>query len=160
MAKYRKQLYYYLSDDVNNTHVTPKAGATTVLVKTAITEVTPPVVCPWYSFPLPVTHVTAVEPPRDRCRVAGLLFRDCTVMAVPRRSHCGLAQSAVALRKFWTCSKFASGHREGFDFFAVLRRSMTEPQLNHGDHGGATAVYAVQAPQWHRAFGVTGYKPI
>ena len=27
---------------------------------------------------------------------------------------------------------------------------------NHGDHGGATAVYAVQAPQWHRAFGVTG----
>ena len=27
---------------------------------------------------------------------------------------------------------------------------------NHGDHGGATAVYAVQAPQWHRASGVTG----
>ena len=27
---------------------------------------------------------------------------------------------------------------------------------NHGDHGGATAVYAVQAPGWHRASGVTG----
>ena len=24
------------------------------------------------------------------------------------------------------------------------------------EHGGATAVYVVQAPQWHRAFGVTG----
>ena len=28
------------------------------------------------------------------------------------------------------------------------------------DHGGATAVYAVQAPQWHRASGVTGVGPI
>ena len=27
---------------------------------------------------------------------------------------------------------------------------------NHGDHGGATAVYAVQAPQWYRVSGVTG----
>ena len=27
---------------------------------------------------------------------------------------------------------------------------------NHGDNGGATAVYAVQAPQWCRASGVTG----
>ena len=33
---------------------------------------------------------------------------------------------------------------------------MTEPLRNYGDHGGATAVYAVQAPQWHRAFVVTG----
>ena len=31
---------------------------------------------------------------------------------------------------------------------------MTEPLRNHGDHGGATAVCAVQAPQWHRASGV------
>ena len=30
---------------------------------------------------------------------------------------------------------------------------MTEPLRNHG---GATAGYAVQAPQWHRASGVTG----
>ena len=27
---------------------------------------------------------------------------------------------------------------------------------NHGDNGGATAVYAVKAPQWYRASGVTG----
>ena len=33
---------------------------------------------------------------------------------------------------------------------------MTEPLRNHYDHGGATAVYAVQAPQWHCASGVTG----
>ena len=33
---------------------------------------------------------------------------------------------------------------------------MTEPMRNYGDHGGATAVCVVQAPQWHRAFGVTG----
>ena len=26
----------------------------------------------------------------------------------------------------------------------------------HGDHGDATAVYVVQASQWHRALGVTG----
>ena len=26
---------------------------------------------------------------------------------------------------------------------------------NHGDNCGATAVYAVQAPQWYRASGVT-----
>ena len=66
---------------------------------------------------------------------------------------------AVALRKFWKCSKFALCHREGpqfLQFSAVIRRSMTEPLRNHGDHGGATAVYAVQEPQWHRAFGVTG----
>ena len=33
---------------------------------------------------------------------------------------------------------------------------MIESLRNHGDHGGAAAVYVVQAPQWHRAFGVTG----
>ena len=33
---------------------------------------------------------------------------------------------------------------------------MTEPLRNHGDRGGATAVYVIQAPQWHHAFGVTG----
>ena len=33
---------------------------------------------------------------------------------------------------------------------------MTEPLRNHCDHGGATTVYAVQVPQWHRASGVTG----
>ena len=102
------------------------------MIKTAITVVTPPVIC--NSFPLPVTHLTAVEPPRHRRGVASLHFRDCTavvlwrhdvdggatagahtavmkvllrslygvtaVTAVTRRPHCGLAQPAVALRKF------------------------------------------------------------
>ena len=81
------------------------------------------------------------------------------VVEVPRRSHCRLAQHPVTVRKFWTCSKFSPCHREGLRFWqfsAVLRRSMTEPLRNHGDHGGATAVYAVQAPQWQRASGATG----
>ena len=48
----------------------------------------PPVT--FYSFRLPVTHVTAVEPPRDRRRVASLHFRDGTaVMEVLLRGHGG-----------------------------------------------------------------------
>ena len=39
------------------------------------------------SFSLPVTHLTAIEPPRDRRRVASLHFRDC--MAVVLRRHGG-----------------------------------------------------------------------
>ena len=34
--------------------------------------------------------------------------------------------------------------------------AINEALRNHSDHGGATAVYVVQAPQWHRAFGVMG----
>ena len=80
-------------------------------------------------------------------------------MAVSRWPHCGLAQLAAALRKCWTCSKFPPCHRECprfWQFSAVLRRSMMEPLRNHGDNGGATAVYAVQSPQWHRASDMTG----
>ena len=57
------------------------------LVKTALTAVTPPVV--FKSFPLSVTHLTAVEPPRDRRRVASLLFRDCTAVVGLLRRHGG-----------------------------------------------------------------------
>ena len=124
------------------------------------------------AFPMPLT---AVEPLRDRRRVASLHFRDCTavvlrrhggdggataghggdgvllrslygataVMAVPRRPQCGLAQPALALRKFWTCSKFPPCHSKGqrcWLFSAVLRRSMTEPLWNHC---GITATMAV-----------------
>ena len=32
---------------------------------------------------------------------------------------------------------------------------MMEPLRNHGDHSGVTAIYVVEAPQWHRAFGIT-----
>ena len=88
-------------------------------------------------------------------------------MAVPRRCrgdptadwpnprwHCGSFEHVQSLRR-------ATAKVRGFDSFpAVLRRSMTDPLRNHGDHGGATAVYAVQAPQWHRASGVTGVLPM
>ena len=55
------------------------------LIKTAITVVTPPVI--FNSFPLPVTHITALELPRDRRRVASLYVSDCT--AVVLRRHGG-----------------------------------------------------------------------
>ena len=55
------------------------------LIKTAITAVIPPLI--FNSFRLPVTHVAAVEPPRDRSRVVSLHFRDCT--AVVLRRHGG-----------------------------------------------------------------------
>ena len=104
-----------------------------ILVKAAITVVTPPV--DFNSFPLPVTHPSAaVEPPRDRRRVAILLLRDCTavvlrrhggnggataVMAVPRRSHCGLAQPAVACGSFEHVESFrrAPAKVRSFDSF-------------------------------------------
>ena len=129
---------------------------------------TPAVVC--HSFTLPVTVYRS-----DRRRVVYFiaiarrlyctvvtevllrsLYGATALMAVPRRPHCGLAQPAVTLRKFWTCSKFPLCHREGpwfWQFCAVLRRSMAKPLRHHGDHGGGTAVYAVQAPQWHGASG-------
>ena len=147
---------------------------------------TPPVV--FNSSPLPVTHLTAVEPPRDTRRVASLYFRDCT--AVVLRRHGGDGGATAGARRWWrcycgpctvprrsgrfrgaplrigpTCGCFehvqsfhpATANVRGFwQFSAVLRRSMTAPLRNHGNHGGATAVYAVQAPQWHRTSGVTG----
>ena len=98
-----------------------------IFVKAAITVVTPPVVFnsrPLFPYP---SHIDRSRTTQDRCRVAILLFRDCTavvlrrhggdggatavivryhgghggataVMAVPRRSHCGLAKPAVALK--------------------------------------------------------------
>ncbi len=44
-------------------------------------------------FCLPVTHVTVVEPPRDRRRVASLHFRDCTAVVLWRNSGNGGATS-------------------------------------------------------------------
>ena len=65
------------------------------LIKTAITVVTPPVI--FNSFRLPVTHVTAVEPPRHRRRVASLYFRDCTAVVLRRHGGDGGA-NAVPVR--------------------------------------------------------------
>ena len=123
------------------------------LVQTAITVVTPPVVFKKCS---PTRHtLTAVEPPRDRRRVAILLVRDCTavvlrrhggdggatavlvryhgghggataVMAVPRRSHCGLAQPGVA------CGSFE--HVQSFRRAPAKVRSFDSFPRCHGDH--------------------------
>ena len=65
------------------------------LIKTAITVVTQPVI--FNSFPLPVTHLTAVEPARDRRRVASLHFRDCT--AVVLRRHGGDGGATAGARR-------------------------------------------------------------
>ena len=70
-----------------------------LFVKTAITVVTPPVV--FNSFPLTVTHLTAIEPTGDRRRVASLLFRDCT--AVVLRRHGGDGGSTAEERRWWKC---------------------------------------------------------
>ena len=63
------------------------------LIKTAITVVTPPVM--FNSFRLPVTHVTAVEPLRDRRRVASLHFRDCRAVVLRRHGGDGDATSGA-----------------------------------------------------------------
>ena len=104
------------------------------------------------------------------------VFRGATAIndgttAESRRSwqcHCGLyrTSTAVAPRLRWDGGNTAEARRNMLKVSAVsprrsavsavLRRSMTEPLRNHGDHCGATAVYAIKAPQWHRASGVTG----
>ena len=63
------------------------------LINTAITVVTPSVIC--NSFRLPVTHVTAVEPPPDRRRVASLYVRDCTAVVLRRQEGDGGATSGA-----------------------------------------------------------------
>ena len=61
----------------------------------------------------------------------------------PWRCNYGLCRTRTILRD-------ATAINDGTTaIMAVLLR-------NHGDNGGATAVYAVQAPQWYRASGVTG----
>ena len=63
------------------------------LIKAVITVVTPPVI--FNSFHLRVTHVTAVEPPRDRRRVASLHFRDSTAVVLRRHGGDGGATSGA-----------------------------------------------------------------
>ena len=145
------------------------------LIKTAITAS----IFKWLS---PTRHtLTAVEPPRDRLRVARLHFPDCTavvlrrhggdggVFAVLVRCHGGHGGAAatqlrigrshggtVEILNMFKVSAVPPRRSRFWPFSAVLRRSMTEPLRNHGDNGSVTAVYVVQAPRWHRAFGVTG----
>ena len=87
-----------------------------VLVQTAIIVVTPPVVFKKFS---PTRHtLTAVEPPRDRRRVAILRF------AIARRLYCGgTAVMEVLLR-----------------FLYGTAAVMAVPLRCHGCHGGAAAI--------------------
>ena len=86
------------------------------LIKTAITAVTPPVI--FNSFPLPVTHLTAVEPPRDRLGSPVYIY-DCTAVVLRRHGGDGGASAGV--------------HGGDGGATAILVRW-------HGDHGGAAAL--------------------
>ena len=149
------------------------------LTKTAINIGTPPVV--FNSFPLPVTHLTAVEPPRDRRGVASLNVRDCTAVVLRRHSGDGGA-TAVLVRCHGghggaAATPLRIGPTRGgtaealnmFNFSAVPPRRSAVLTV----FGGATAINDGTAAvplrswrchcglcrtstQWRRAFGVTG----
>ena len=86
---------------------------------------------------------TTAEPLRPwRCNYG--LCRTRTAVA-PRLRCDGGRRSAVM-----TILRDATAINDGTT--AIMAVSLR----NHGDNGGATAVYAVQAPQWYRASGVTG----
>ena len=89
---------------------------------------------------------TTAEPLRPwRCNYG--LCRTSTAVA-PRLRCDGGRRSAVM-----TILRDATAINDGTT--AIMAVSLR----NHGDNGGATAVYAVQAPQWYRASGVTGVLP-
>ena len=80
--------------------------------------------------------------------------------AVPRRPHCG---GTAEVLDMFNVSSVPSRSSAVLIVFrgatAIYDGTIAEPRRswrNHGDHGGATTVYTVQAPQWHRASGVTG----
>ena len=86
---------------------------------------------------------TTAEPLRPwRCNYG--LCRTSTAVA-PRLRCDGGRRSAVM-----TILRDATAINDGTT--AIMAVSLR----NHGDSCGATAVYAVQAPQWYRASGVTG----
>ena len=79
----------------------------------------------------------------------------------PWRCNYGLCRTSTAVAPRLRCDR---GRRSAV--MTILRDAtaindgttaiMAVSLRNHGDNGGATAVYAVQAPQWYRASGVTG----
>ena len=86
---------------------------------------------------------TTAEPLRPwRCNYG--LCRTSTAVA-PRLRCDGCRRSAVM-----TILRDATAINDGTT--AIMAVSLR----NHGDNGGVTAVYSVQAPQWYRASGVTG----
>ena len=118
---------------------------------------TPPVV--FNSFP-PTRHtLTAVEPPRDRRRVAILHFRDCTavvlrrhggdggatavlvrhhggnggstaVMAVPRRSHCGpTMQNYIYITMTLRITNSAFEYNNDVTYYVITRNYQWTPEI-------------------------------
>ena len=86
------------------------------------------------------------------------LYGATAVMAVPRRSWLCRGdptadwlnpRGAAEVLNMFKVSAVPPRRSAVLTVFPVLRRSMTEPRRNHGDH-------AVQAPPYHRASGVTG----
>ena len=83
----------------------------------------------------------------------------------PWRCNDGLCRKSTAVAPRLRCD---GGRRS--EVMTILRDAtaihdgttaiMAVSLWNHGDNGGATAVYAVQAPQWYRASGVTGVLPV
>ena len=117
------------------------------LIKTAITVVTPPVVC--NSFPLPATHLTAVEPPRDRrarrlycggTAVMEVLLRgnggDGGATAVLVRCHCGHGGSAANTLRIGTTRGGTA------DVLNIFKDSAVPPRRSAvlTVFGGATAI--------------------
>ena len=72
------------------------------------------------------------------------------------RLRCDGSSTAEARRNMQKVSAMPPRRSAVLTVFRGATAINNEPLRNHGDHGGATAVYAVQAPQWHRASGVTG----
>ena len=90
----------------------------------------------------------------DGGATAVLVYGTTAVMAVPRRSHCGLAQPAVALR--WHCGSFE--HVQSFRSATAKVRGFDSFPRCYGDqwrnHCGTTAIMAVPLqfmPYKHRS---------
>ena len=79
----------------------------------------------------------------------------------PWRCHCGSCRTHTAVAPRLRCdggrrSAVLTIFRDATAINDGTTAIMAVSLRNHGDNGGATAVYAVQAPQWYRASGVTG----
>ena len=102
---------------------------------------------------------TTAEPRRSwRCHCGSCR----TSTAVAPRLRCGGGSTAEARRNMLRVSAVPPRRSADLTVFrgaaAINDGTTAEPLRNHGDHGGATAVYAVQASQWHRASVWRGYK--
>ena len=81
------------------------------------------------------------------------------VMVVPRRPHCGLAQPSVALRKFWTCSKFPPRKAAVLTVFrgatAINDGTTAEPRRSWRCHCGLCRTSTAVAPGLRCDGGIT-----